>query len=68
MENFQENKQSERLINHQKFIEEVHRKAEEEIKNSKPRPNSIEDILNKTPKFIKVFKDKEKSNLWKWKQ
>ena len=68
MENFQENKQSERLINHQKFIEEVHRKAEEEIKNSKPRPNSIEDILCKTPKFIKVFKDKEKSSLWKWKQ
>ena len=67
MENFQENKQSERLINHQKFIEEVHRKAEDEIKNSKPRPNSIEDILNKTPKFIKVFKDKEKINLWKWK-
>ena len=66
MENFQENKQSERLINHQKFIEEVHRKAEEEIKYSKPRPNSIEDILNKTPEFIKVFKDKEKSSLWKW--
>ena len=68
MENFQENKQSEKLINHQKFIEEVHRKAGEEIKNSKPRPNSIEDILNKTPEFIKVFKDKEKSSLWKWKQ
>ena len=68
MENFQENKQSEKLINHQKFIKEVHRKAEEEIKNIKPRPNSIEDILNKTPEFIKVFKDKEKSSLWKWKQ
>ena len=68
MENFKENKQSERLINHQKFIEEVHKKAKQAIENEKVRPNSIEEILQSNPKFIKVFKDKEKSSLWKWKQ
>lgn len=68
MKEIQSDKQSERLINHQKFIEEVHKKAQQAIENEKVRQNSIEDILSKTPKFIKVFKDKEKSNLWKWKQ
>ena len=68
MKEIQSDKQSERLINHQKFIEEVHRRAEEEIENSNPRPNSIEAILQNNPEAIKVFKQKEKSNLWRWKQ
>lgn len=41
---------------HNKFIAEVRKMAEEEIKASKPKPNSIEEILQSCPKFIKVLK------------
>lgn len=57
-----------RYAEHKAFIEKVHKKAEDEIKANKFRPNSIEAILQNNPEAIKVFKQKEKSNLWRWKQ
>lgn len=44
-----------RYKEHQKFIEEVHKKAKQAIENEKVRPNSIEEILQSNPKFIKVL-------------
>lgn len=55
MEDKLSKEQKSRYVEHQKFIEEVHKKAQQAIENEKVRPNSIEEILKNNPKFIKIL-------------